>query len=121
MPVCVELLKNNKYCIMVREWASSRLQKKIKSVYNSKSNAIRAVRDEKRNLVTMLCQLAYENAQHVADLEKIIRDLKQKNNYARSTFKDAGSIDGGDSDSTGVDSGAFSGDTGAETGDGTAE
>ena len=121
MPVCVELLKNNKYCIVVREWAASRLQKKIKSVYNSKSNAIRAVRDESRNTVTLLCQLAYDYAQHVDDLEKIIKQLRQKNNHAGSTFEDARSANCGDSDSTGVDSSTVSRDSGAETGDGSTE
>ena len=61
------------YIIAVREWAELQLGRPIKHLYNTKSNAVRAVRDRSRNTVTLLCQLAWENARRAAQLELILR------------------------------------------------
>jgi hypothetical protein len=101
MPVCIEMLKDRKFCITVREWAGVQINKKIKSVYNTKSNAIRAVRDERRNLVTLLCQLSYDTYSRVRDLEIKISNLKTKLNHVESGITDARSTNGGDFGSSG--------------------
>ena len=92
------------YCIAVREWAELQLGRPIKHTYKSKSNAKRAVRDFSRNTVTLLCQLAWENARRAAQLELILHNVtKTLKNYhvdedVGSGISDAGAVgaDGGD-------------------------
>ena len=55
--------RGESWVIPCREWAAEHLDRTIKYQYRSKSNALRAVRDPKRNLVTHLChdnQVLYE-------------------------------------------------------------
>ena len=47
--------RGESWVIPCREWAAEHLDRTIKYEYRSKSNALRAVRDPKRNLVTHLC------------------------------------------------------------------
>ena len=47
--------RGESWVIPCREWAAEHLDRTIKYQYRSKSNALRAVRDPKRNLVTHLC------------------------------------------------------------------
>ena len=99
MSVCIEKIKGGKYCIPVREWARSQIGKKIKFTYTEKSNAIRAVRDDKRNTVTLLSQLAWQNHRRANELEDILFRLRQIILHdARSGVGDARSVGTGDSD-----------------------
>ena len=47
--------RDESWVIPCREWAAEHLDRTIKYQYRSKSNALRAIRDPKRNLVTHLC------------------------------------------------------------------
>ena len=95
------------YCIAVREWAELQIGKPLKSTYKHKSNAIRAVRDPKRNTVTLLCQLAWESTKRAAQLEIILSQItKALGDYSEdvgSAFGDAGPLGSSDSSSSGSD------------------
>ena len=86
------------YTVAVREWASDQIGRDIKHTYKNKSNAIRSIRDENRNTITLLCQLAWENARRASQLEQIMLRLsKQIQSYVDSDVcaivRDVGSSD----------------------------
>jgi hypothetical protein len=99
MTVCIEKLERGVFCIPVREWAQAKLGQPIKHNYTLKSNAIRAVRDPKRNTVTLLSQLAWDNYHRAQRLEEILVQLRQILIHNVGTgVSDARSTNSGDSD-----------------------
>jgi hypothetical protein len=100
MAVCIEKMKRGVFCIPVREWAQAKIGQTIKHNYTLKSNAIRAVRDPKRNTVTLLSQLAWDNYERAQHLEEILLQLRKiiKIHDARPGVSNARSINSGDSD-----------------------
>ena len=88
------------YIIAVREWAELQLGRPIKHLYNTKSNAVRAVRDRSRNTVTLLCQLAWENARRAAQLELIMFKItKAISHYTPEDDAGTGVTDAGETGS----------------------
>jgi hypothetical protein len=110
MTVCIEKLKRGVFCIPVREWAQTKLEQPIKHIYTLKSNAIRAVRDPKRNTITLLSQLAWDNYQRAQRLEEILLKLRQIliHNHVGTGVSNARSINSGDSDLRTGDAGSGS-------------
>ena len=101
------------YCIAVREWAELQLGRPIKHTYKSKSNAKRAVRDHNRNTVTLLCQLAWENARRAAQLELILHKVtKTLDNYHVDEDVGAGISDVGAAGADGGNSEGIDGEAG---------
>ena len=106
------------FTVAVREWAGMQLGRDIKHTYKLKRNAIRAVRDDTRNTVTLLCNLAWESARRAARLEQIMLALSQKiRNYVDSDvgaiIRDAGSASSGDCGSGEGDAGLVGSGEGA--------
>ena len=112
------------YAIPCREWAAMHLGRKITHRYRTKSNALRAVRDPSRNLVTCLCKELLDVYTRLAQCELILfRIYKQAGAYDTSIYVrepvgDAGIPDGDDISAGGGNTGSGGSAGGAATGDG---
>ena len=126
--------RGESWVIPCREWASDHLDRTIKYQYRAKSNALRAVRDPKRNLITHLCHdnmLLYERvvASEIV-LFNIHKTLRQfpfdiyvgTNNYdSRSASGVGGSSSGSDTGAGGSAGAAAEGAEGADEGNASAD
>ena len=104
--------------IPCRAWASTHLDRRIKSLYRTKGNAIRAVRCPERNLMTEMChrlEQLYTRLCYVENILFKIKRLVQTVDLDEDYDVQLSIWDCGSTESDGFESGA--GDS--ETGEGT--